>query len=160
MSTTPDWFRSLVTQPDRSAAAIDLARGFICAVVAERETILAGWPFSVEWPYPDPARLGCSHGEAASPRDRIMACLVLEYLEGMFGSREHLIALSATYRSCELANLDPAAVFEEAAAVLDNPAAAWLRSFLKRSKSDRELRAFGLVERRNQDGEVEIHLAQ
>jgi len=51
-------------------------------------------------------------------RERIVASLVLEYLEGVFGSREHLIALSATYRACELAGLDPATLFEQVAGAL------------------------------------------
>lgn len=160
MSTTPEWLGPLVNQSNRATAAVALARLFISALASHRESILAGWPFGAEWPYPDPARLGCSRGEKVPARDRIVASLVLDYLEEVFGSREHLIALSATYRACEVAGLDPARVFEEVAGALDADGANWLRSFLRRGQSERELGAFGLVERRNEDGEVEIHFEQ
>lgn len=119
MSTTPDWLRGLARQSDRAAAVVELARLFISALVPQREAVAAGWPFGAEWPYPNPARLGCKSGETIPARDRIVASLVLDYLEGVFGSREHLIAVSATYRACELAGLEPATVFEEVAEALD-----------------------------------------
>jgi hypothetical protein len=160
VSTPPDWLQQLVNRPDRAAAVIELARLFLAAAATQRELVRAGWPFGAAWPYPDPARLGCDRGETAPARERIVASLALEYLEGVFGSREHLIVLSATYRACELAGLDPTTVFEQVAGALDASGACWLRSFLSRSKSDREPSAFGLVERSNEDGEVEIHFQQ
>ena len=88
----------------------------------------------------------------------MIASLVLDYLEGVFGSREHLIALSASYRSCQLAELNPAAVFEDVAISLPSEAAKTLRAFLHRPESLRRPEEFGLVEQSNQDGEIELEL--
>lgn len=158
MRTIPHWLEPIVSRSDRAAAVNELACLFISTAVAKRQAIAAGWPFGAEWPYPAPARLGCESGETVPAKERIVSSLVLDYLAGLFGSREHLIALSATCRSCELAGLAPAAVFEEVASALEPEAASWLRSFLKRDESERAPRAFGLIERTNEDGEVEIHL--
>ena len=97
-------------------------------------------------------------GEAFSARDRIVASLVLDYLEGAMGSKEHQIALSASYRSSQLAGLDPATVFEDVAVSLPADAAETLRSFLRRDKTRQNPKVFGLVERTNRDGEVELDL--
>lgn len=158
MSDAPDWFGRLQCAPDRYASTIELGKRFIAATVAERRALADKWPLGAKWPYPNPARLGCQIGEVFSSRDRIVASLVLDYLEGITGFREHLIALSASYRSCELAGLDAELIFEEVAAALPAAAAEVLEAFLQREKSERDPKAFCLFERTNQDGEVELDL--
>jgi hypothetical protein len=159
MSNVPIWLVRLCSEPDRKAATIEVGRRFVgAATVTDRLALADGWPFGADWPYPNPSRLGCQIGELFSSRDRIVASLVLDHLEGVAGSREHLIALSASYRCCELAGLDAKAVFDEVAAALPAAAAESMRAFLRRGESEREPRAFGLVERTNRDGEVELDL--
>ncbi len=158
MSELPSWFGPLVTLSDRNVATIEFARHFVAAAETQRQAIADRWPFEAEWPYPNPARLGCQIGESFSARDRIVASLVLDYLEGIVGSREHVIALSASYRSCQLAGLDPRTVFEAVAVALPSDAAGSLHSFLRRDESKRDPAAFGLVERTNRDGEMELEL--
>ena len=158
MSDVPGWFGRLQCAPDRDASTIELGWRFIAATMAERRALADKWPFGAKWPYPNPARLGCQIGEVFSSRDRIVASLVLEYLDGIIGSREHLIALGASYRSCELAGLDARLIFEEVAAALPAPAAKAIQAFLQRDESGRDTKAFCLSERTNQDGEVELDL--
>jgi hypothetical protein len=158
MSDVPSWFGRLQCTPDRDASTVELGWRFVAGTVAERRALADKWPLGAKWPYPNPARLGCQIGEVFSSRDRVVATLVLEHLEGLIGSREHLIALSASYRSCELAGLDPRLIFEEVAAALPASAAKVLQAFLQRDESGREPKAFCLFERTNQDGEVELDL--
>jgi len=158
VSDEPRWFEQVRTQSDRCAASIELAERFLATTAAERRTLADGWPFGGKWPYPNPARLGCQIGESFDSRVRIVASLILSYLEGAFGSKEHLIALSATHRACELSGLDASTVFEEVAVALPAPAAGSLHAFLRRDAFDRDPKAFGFVERTNEDGEVELHL--
>lgn len=153
----PTWLGALCTHPDRAAAVVELGRRFGTATESERRLVRDGWPFSAKWPYPDPSRLGCQKGEPFSSRDRIVASLVLDHLEGLFGSREHLIAMSATCRSCELAGLDPATVMEEVASALPPEPAEYVRAFLRRPESGRRAECFGLVESLDADGEIELH---
>ncbi len=154
----PPWLRDLARDSNRVRAAAALGTAFVNATPDERLLVIAGWDFGVEWPYPDPTRLACRIGEAAPPLERIVSSLVLDSLEHVFGTREHLIALSATYRSCELAGLSPTDVFSSVAAVLPEDHADELRAFLRRTAEDRSLTAFGLVERVNATGEREIHV--
>lgn len=153
-----EWLDKLIASTDREAAFAALGPLFLAATDAERIEVYNGWDFGVHWPYPTPSRLGCSKGERSPPRDRIISSLVLDSLVGAFGTREHLIALSETYRSCELAGLSPAQVFESVAGVLPIAHAEILISFLRRTPEQRAPSAFGLVETVNADGEVEIHL--
>jgi len=153
----PAWMPALVMDRNRGRAAAALGPSFLRATGEERSAVAAGWSFGATWPYPDPARLACRTGETTSPLERIVSSLVLDSLENIFGTREHLIALSATYRSCELAGLSPSDVFSSVAAVLPASHADALRAFLRRQPEDRSLGAFGLVERTNEDGEYEIH---
>lgn len=150
------WLRGLINEPNRNAAAAALGATFLDATPEARDIVINGWDFGVEWPYPAPERLACVNGEDASPRQRIVSTLVLDSLEGVFGSREHLVALSATYRSCELAGLSPVDVFEAVAKALPAKHAEMLRNFLHRRPEDRALGVFGLTERVNADGEVEV----
>jgi hypothetical protein len=158
LDTGPDWFRSLAEKSDRGAAAVDLGEAFMVADLKDREGIRAGWNFGVEWPYPAPERLACTVGEVYSPRARIVASLILDSLEGVSGTREHLIALCATFRACELAQLSAVDVFEAVAVILTPPDADALRSFVRRSPDERQPSAFGIKERTNADGETELHI--
>lgn len=151
------WIRKLKEEANRQSAAAALGPAFLMATAKERMAVVKGWDFGVEWPYPAPARLACRKGEDTSPRDRIISSLVLDSLEGVVGTREYLIALSATYRSCELAGLSPAEVFASVAEALTPTDAEALRTFIRRRPEERALSAFGLVERVNPDGEVEVH---
>ena len=150
------WLRELLDEKDREFAVATLGKAFLRASPSERQMVAEGWDFGNDWPYPSPERLACVRGERFSPRDRIVASLVLDFLEGACGPREHLIALSATSRSCELAALSPEAVFETVAAALPVDEAEDLRAFCRRPVEDRHPRAFDLHESRNLDGEVEI----
>jgi hypothetical protein len=158
VSDEPRWFEQLRTQSDRSGASIALAKCFLAATPPERRALTDGWPFGAIWLYPNPARLGCQIGESFGSRDRIIASLILSYLEGAFGSKEQLIAISAAYRACELSGLDASKVFEDVAVALPAPPAEILRAFLRRDAPDRDPKAFGFVERINKDGEVELDL--
>ncbi len=151
------WLQKLIVEEDRESATNALGSLFLSATDDERETVFCGWDFDVEWPYPTGARLACTKGERYSPGERIVSSLVLEWLEGLFGTREHLIDLCATYRQCELAGISPSEVFESVAVALPPAEADELRAFLRRSAEDRALTDFWLVERVNEDGEVEIH---
>lgn len=152
-----EWLKKLIKSKDRVSASVALGRGFLRASPEERLFISSGWNFNAEWPYPDPARLACTIGEASSPQERIACSFVLDSLEKVFGTREHLIALSASYRSCELAKLSGSDVFRDVASALPEREADVLVRFLKRTREDRSLEAFGLFERVNADGETEIH---
>lgn len=152
------WLQALVEEPQRDLAVGQLGSRFLLATPEERVALRQGWSFDVEWPYPAPARLACRLGEGQPPETRIVASLVLDWLDGVFGTREHLIALCATYRSCELAGLSPTQVFESVASALPAEEGEELRAFLRRSPDERRLTAFGLVERTNSDGEVEVDL--
>jgi hypothetical protein len=154
----PDWITELARDADREGAVVRLGTRFLAATDAERAAVYEGWPFGAKWPYPKLLRLACGNGEKFSPRERIVASLVLDSLEGVFGTREHLIALSAKYRSCELAGLSPVAVFESVGAVLLDSHSKALSSFLRRTPDQRATSAFGLVETLNPDGEIEIIL--
>jgi hypothetical protein len=155
--TQVPWMQNLIEEANRDSAAAALGSVFLTATGSDRAAVFNGWDFAVEWPYPTPARLACTNGEHTSPRERIISSLVLDSLERVVGTREHLIALSATYRSCELAGLSPSEIFESVAAVLPSRDAQILRAFLGRRAEDRALSAFGLAERVNADGEVEVH---
>jgi hypothetical protein len=149
---------NIVHESDRDAAVASLGQWFLASTEQERATLVAGWPLGAEWPYPDPARLGCTRGERFPPEVRLVASLVLDELENRTGTREHLVALSATYRSCEIAGLDPERTFETVAAAVSPPFAASLRNFVQRSPEARRVDAFGLREQVNADGETEVRL--
>jgi hypothetical protein len=154
----PEWLDQLIADPDREAATISLGARFLRATAAERAALHDGWSSDAQWPYPAPSRLACTTNERFPPRDRIVSSIVLESLESVFGTREHLISLCATYRSGELAGISPAELFEAVGALLPDAHAQQLSAFLLRSPEQRATSAFGLVEKANADGEVEVHL--
>lgn len=144
--------------PDRAAASVKLGAAFVDGTPDERFSVFEQWPFGVEWAYPTLSRLACVRGEKYPPGDRIIASLVLDALEGVLETRENLVALSATYRSCELASVSPAELFGLVADALPFELGQSLRDFLLRRPEERALAEFLLVERANEDGEIEIVL--
>src|SRR5688572_21794867 len=91
---TPYWMTELISMPDRLAATVKLGEAFLKASPAERTAVAAGWNFNVQWDAPSPWRLACRAGEVGSPRERIVAALVLTSLEPSPDERDDLIFLS------------------------------------------------------------------
>lgn len=154
----PDWLVQLLEMEDRHRAVVELSQLVLRGTPMQRSEVRRGWPFGAEWPYPTPSRLACVIREAHSPRERLVASLILDSLEGVWGTREHQVAQCLSFHSALLAGLVPADVFKEVApAILPNEAAE-LDAFLQREPAEQTLAAFGLVATRNAEGETEIDL--
>ena len=155
----PQWIDSLVTEPDRELAVVELGAAFLNASAEERQILLAGWNFGVHWPYPNGERLSCQRRERTTPRERIVASLVLDALEGAWKNwPEFVVGLAHSYRSAELAGLDPRQLFTTVAAQMPEPMADELQKFLARPAADRAPAAFNIKERSNAEGEVEAYV--
>lgn len=153
----PLWIDELLEIQDRTMASIKLSKAFMKASDNERKIVAIEWNYNREWLYPAFERLSCRKGEKTEPKDRIITSLILDSLEKIIGTREHLIALSATYRACELVSLSPDDVFISVAKILPENDGDILKAFIKRPPEDRNISAFGLVEKETKDGEIEIH---
>ena len=152
----PSWMAALLTMQDRESASIALGGAFLAAPLAERAAVQAVWPFGVEWIWPSQWRLACTKGERGTPRERIVASLVLMVLEAPLDEREGVLMLAVVYHGSLLAGLDPDAIFSMVAAAAPTAAAA-LNGFAARSAPDKAMAAFGLDVRTNADGEQELH---
>ncbi len=153
---TPSWLEPLTIEANRDAAVITLAESFMRASDEDRKTAAAGWDYGAEWPYPATSRLSCHTGERSSPRERILASLVLDVLGRVLGSRESIIGLAMVFRSCELAGLDPFDVFASVAAASPPDQAEALATFAAREPEDRAMSEFFVKEVTNADGETEL----
>ncbi len=153
------WFMSLIAEQNRLCASIELAERWGSASQVERDVIVAGWSWGVAWAYPPVGRLACTVGETGSPLQRIRAALLLNWIESHEEPREQTVFLCEAYNSCLFADLDPDQVFKEVASILPPDAGEFLLRFSRRSADDKALAAFGLVARRNSNGETEITFA-
>jgi hypothetical protein len=154
----PSWIEPLISMKDRQAAVVALGRAYLAASDIERQAVIAGWDFGVGWDYPTPTRLACRVNETSSPRDRIIASLVLDSLQTDMSSREAIVALCHTYHSCRLAGLDADAIFFEVAKALPADAARALVSFANRREENKALEKFAGFRVRTADGETEVHI--
>jgi hypothetical protein len=154
----PSWIEPLISMKDRQAAAVALGRAYLAASDIERQAVIAGWDFGVGWDYPAPTRLACRANETSSPRDRIIACLVLNSLVMDMSSRDAIVALCQVYHSCRLAGLDADAIFFEVAKAVPAEAARALVSFAKRREENKVLEKFLGFLVPTVDGETEVHL--
>lgn len=154
-----EWFTSVLRAQDRLVAGIQLAEQWRSASRLEREAIVAGWSWGVRWSYPPVGRFACTVGETRTPLQRIRAALLLSWLESHQEAREQAMFLCEIYNSCLFAALDPDRVFEEVANMLPWDAGEVLIRFSRRSAADKALTAFGLLARRDNNGEMELTFA-
>lgn len=154
----PAWLESLIKMQDRSLASIKLAETFMKASSQERAVIIAGWDFNVEWQYPSPCRLACMQGELATPKERIIASLILFALDSYYEYYDQILFLSIVHHSCYIAGLDPHEIFAEVATALKIPAASIMLAFDARDESQKSMQEFMLVPIQSIAGETEIHI--
>jgi hypothetical protein len=116
----------------------------------QRELVRSAWNPRVRWRVPSvvdfPRRNPLGHPE------RIAANLLHASLEdGRMDVRDNLVGFAAAWHVAGLLDLDPAALFEEAAAVSSPAFAEVFRGFVRRRPEDRALAAFAWSDRSGPD---------
>ena len=112
----------------------------------QRDLVRSAWNPRVRWRLPSlvdfPRRNPLGHAE------RVAAHLLHASIEdGRMDLRDTLVGLGAAWHVAGMLDLDPAALFEEAAAVSSPAFAEVLRGFGRRRPQDRSLAAFGWADR-------------
>jgi hypothetical protein len=145
-------FEKILSDPDRVAATVMLAKYLREATQKERETIIAGWNWGVEWKYPPFGRLACATGNSWSIEDTIYGALILDCLESKENPRERLFVYCEVFNSCVLANLDAHKIISTIGQIFGGSIETSLKQWLNRTEEDKKLEAFGMAARKVDDG--------
>lgn len=150
--------KPIISMPDRREAYYLLVDEFLRGSEELRSYIVAKWDFGVSWEYPDQARLACTKGEPRTCEERIVASLAYDAIAANHpvDLRDTLVAFAVIYNSCIAANVNPNDVFRRVASVSGSTVGREMIKFLDRREEDKNLAAFMLVARKNEEGELEI----
>jgi len=149
-----------VVMQDRRHAFMALAAYFQQCTNEERQRLIAGWPFGVEWEYPSPWSLAWPDDSGFSPEERMMASLICDCLVGQNPDRrDDIMGFAVVYNSANLARIDPKALFDRAIAVAPSRIGEAMKSFIRRPDEDKSMDAFMLKVKHDAEGRPKLTIS-
>ncbi len=144
-------FTSLLSLDNRLEATIELGKLLMASGRELWCQLRENWDKEVQWSYPKDSHLACENYELGTPKDRIIAMLLLNSIESHEDWRDQLSVYCVAYHSCIFAGIDPDRLFEEVAEIIGDETSSWLIDFKNREPQDKSLDGFLFVAQKESD---------